>query len=154
MMFKQLSPTSAIMTSGSFSTISRRMIALLVAVLVIFTGSRLGNHDFVSILVWSLCATLSWHLLFAKRQININLTRGQISSQISSLYPIAKHEILIDSIKAIRLDKDPTRVNRYTLSVIVDSAVPPTRLAFGHQQIMTETGEKLASFCGKPLLMP
>ena len=152
MVFKQLSPTQAKITTTRFSKISRTIISAILAVLTIFMATRLGDENYGVVIGWAFAALLGWHLLFARKQIHIDIANQTISTRVSSIYLIAQQDISIADIKAFRVDKDSTRQHQYKLSIIMDERLKPIRLEFGSLQSMNILAEKLSDFCNKTLL--
>lgn len=152
MLFKEISSDKATIKNRRFNSISRKVIGVIFALITLILGLGLGRHDEIVILYWAIGALLSWHLLFAKVTVEIDLSKQVIATHVSSLYPIAKQVISITDIKAFNLSSDPTRVNRYNLLIVSNHNDKPFRFNFGSQADMNRLGQKLAHFCGKPFL--
>ncbi|MFT5704361.1 MAG: hypothetical protein ACI8SK_000307 [Shewanella sp.] len=152
MLFKEISSTKAVITNKRFNSVSRKVIGIIVATITIIIGLGLWRHNEVQVIYWALGALLSWHLLFARMSIEIDLNKNIISTKVNSIYPIAKQEIPIENIKAFSLNSDPTRVNNYNLLIISSLQSKPFRFNFGSQAEMNRLGQKIAQFCGKPFL--
>ncbi|MEC4728079.1 hypothetical protein HWQ46_21315 [Shewanella sp. D64] len=152
MLFNKTSSTKAVITNKRFNSISRKVIGGIIALITIVISLGLRRHDEIQVIYWAFGALLSWHLLFAKMSIEVDLNKQLISTEVNSLYPVAKQEISIENIKAFSLHSDPTRVNNYNLLIISNVEDKPFRFNFGSQAEMNRLGQKIAQFCGKPFL--
>ncbi|WP_144211054.1 hypothetical protein [Shewanella donghaensis] len=151
-LFKRLSDTRAVLTNKRTDSIGRRIFAIIVTAMVCIAGLGLKGAEIGFVLNWACGALFSWHLLFCQRKVEIDLGSTFITTTISSVYPIAKQKISIDSIKAFRVDKDIGRKNGYKLVIIFDETKAPYGFSFGSLSSMSLLASQLSAFCNKPLI--
>ena len=152
MLFKKISSTKAIITHTSVNSVSRKIIGAVTVLITIAFGLTLGGNSDMSVIYWASAALLTWHLLFVKVSIEIDLNKRLISTQINSVYPVAKQDIPMDNIKAFSLDFDPKKTNHYNLLIISSLKDKPFKFNFGSQAEMNRLGHRIAKFSGKPFL--
>ncbi|MCS6102175.1 hypothetical protein [Shewanella baltica] len=152
MHFKQLSPTIAIMAKTRAQTIGRWIFASLVASITLFNALGFEHWSYGEVIIWSFIALLSWHLLFARRRIQIDLERQLITTKVSSLYPLTQQVIPINHISAFQIQQRLGQLHGYDLLIVMDTQIEPLKFQYGNWQQMQAIGKQLSTFCNVPLL--
>lgn len=152
MHFKQLSPTIAIMAKTRTQTVGRWIFASLVASITLFNALGFEHWSYGEVIIWSFIALLSWHLLFARRRIQIDLERQLITTKVSSLYPLTQQVIPINHIAAFQIRQRLGQPHGYDLLIVMDTQIEPLKFQYGDLHQIQAIGKQLSTFCNVPLL--
>ncbi|MCS6125127.1 hypothetical protein G3495_18405 [Shewanella baltica] len=152
MHFKQLSPTIAIMAKTRTQTVGRWIFASLVASITLFNALGFEHWSYGEVIIWSFIALLSWHLLFARRRIQIDLERQLITTKVSSLYPLTQQVIPINYISAFQIQQRLGQLHGYDLLIVMDTQIEPLKFQYGNLPQMQAIGKQLSTFCNVTLL--
>ena len=152
MHFKQLSPTIAIMAKTRAQSIGRWIFASLVASITLFNALGFEHWSYGEVIIWSFIALLSWHLLFARRRIQIDLERQLIITKVSSLYPLTQQVIPINHIAAFQIQQRLGQPHGYDLLIVMDTQIEPLKFQYGNLPQMKKLGQEISHFCAVPLL--
>jgi hypothetical protein len=156
MYFKQVTPTKAIMAKSRSAIIARRIFSTLFACLTLLATLGFEHWTYSQVVMWSSVALLSWHALFSRRQITLDLESQQITTKISSLYSLAQQVIPIRDIAALQLRPRISQANDYghsfDLLIVMHTQVEPLKFEYGNLTQMQQLGEQLAAFLKVPFL--
>lgn len=152
MHFKQLSSTKAIMAKTRTQTIGRWFFASVVAFFTLFVTIGFERWPYSEVLIWSFPALLSWHFLFARRQVHVDLEQQLITTKVSSLYPLTQQVIPINHIAAFQIQRRLGQPHGYDLLIVMDSQVEPLKFEYGNLAKVQALGKQVSEFCDIPLL--
>ncbi|USH04733.1 hypothetical protein K6Q96_23765 [Grimontia kaedaensis] len=110
-----------------------------------------------SILTWAMWSGFAWHMMFLDHHIKIDLRKGTLTRQITSLYPVYRlranlHTISGFSVARSLRSRDSHGGKLHELVMLFDTG-ERVKLMSGGQTKLIDQGKKIAEMCDKPLVV-
>ncbi len=129
---------------------------LLYAVFLALSNS-VDSYD--RIVYWAMWAGFGWHMTFLDHHVRVDLRRGTLVRQITSIYPVYRFSANLHAVSGFCVTKSLISrsshygTRRYELVVLFDTGERQHLMRLGGRAMLIAHGKQIAAMCGKPFLV-